>query len=52
MFPGASTMWPSWLEIAISSVPRSRDCRFSSASPVSPSAPMYASNIGSMATVR
>lgn len=35
LLPGASTMWPSWLEIAINSVPRSRDWRFSSARPVS-----------------
>ncbi len=34
------------------SVPRRRDWRFSSARPVRPSEPMYASNIGSMATVR
>ncbi len=52
MLPGASTIWPSWLEIAISVVPRSRAWRFSSASPVSPNASIYASNIGSIGTVR
>lgn len=45
-------MWPSWLDTDISRVPRSRDWRFSSASPVSSSDAMYVSNIGPIGTVR